>query len=952
MGDEKPASERAGDGKHDSATLLSRAERDAGNGSSVEPSSVGGARESKQGHGDEPDDGGGSDGKSDHSGQGRGAATGDETGEPSSVADGHRSSTGENGAVSEAGGSVTGSSTSAPVGQPISDLAVVRGMWEMQSVVQFCQVLRTTIGLSPAFREREAYERAVLEPELTESLNAPNELTCELVFRLCTVYKARDSSRCVEGWTQLLRSVLSTEERWREMWEANPLGVDGMGRFAQLSVQTRVEVLYALCLWKTDDVDEIRDALDSLVKFDDEAVRMGPRQLPFGVGRRPPVAPCVPPGDMFGDVPDSELEEEERVTWYFGDGLWTFQEQPPKATRDHVPFSNDPLMCSTCQSRSCKDKLVHCAACDRGYHSFCLKPPVEPGTSTWFCLPCLERLKNRKRHDAARSNSRYMNRKRTVEARLRVTAKRHAAVRASFDPEDPKLATALEGPIGRKPKITEPGCRVCGGLHKPAKGLLCDYCDGEYHMFCLSPPLRAVPQGDWACPSCKALLDSVEALKPVEIVAEPGCQVCGVDDDNGVLLCDACESECHMACLDPPLERVPEGDWFCPKCLVDVRQNPPTRGLDPGRRVDESDLEASDSDDEADDEGASDDEDSDVETTSRSSGGGAKRAGAGAGAGSSNGGQPITNGEEGKSGDAAASDGGSRSKGGTPAGGTAQTVAQMANRLGVSDRELRDDVPVGKTPAFVLNCRDAGRAGTWRCTSVEFQELEGLVATLNSSSSDDEGAAKTMLTSLLEKRREKWEREKSARRRALQWASVPRRRSDRSETLLAKQEEEARKRREFQERQRLQQEQRERERAERQRKIAEEKARVAAEEATARAAEQAREDALQKAIADVQRASRFLGNVLTAVMDLLCADEEAAFPFLEPVDVVGLGLSVGDSKLRASLATLSELTLCRPYSPELPRCDSTTNGLLHDPDPHRRRISRLVGLRLRRKTGL
>jgi hypothetical protein len=52
-------------------------------------------------------------------------------------------------------------------------------------------------------------------------------------------------------------------------------------------------------------------------------------------------------------------------------------------------------------------------------------------------------------------------------------------------------------------KLTETDnnwCKVCddgGDL------LLCDFCDTAYHLGCLNPPLVAVPEGKWACPSCK-----------------------------------------------------------------------------------------------------------------------------------------------------------------------------------------------------------------------------------------------------------------------------------------------------------------------------------------------------------------------------------------------------------------------------------------------------------------
>jgi len=39
------------------------------------------------------------------------------------------------------------------------------------------------------------------------------------------------------------------------------------------------------------------------------------------------------------------------------------------------------------------------------------------------------------------------------------------------------------------------------------------------------------------------------------------------DEDSLVLLCDGCEGKYNMGRLDPPLQEVPKGDWFCPRCL-------------------------------------------------------------------------------------------------------------------------------------------------------------------------------------------------------------------------------------------------------------------------------------------------------------------------------------------------------------------------------------------------
>ena len=47
-----------------------------------------------------------------------------------------------------------------------------------------------------------------------------------------------------------------------------------------------------------------------------------------------------------------------------------------------------------------------------------------------------------------------------------------------------------------------------------------------------------------------------------------GCKVCHRDDDHeNLLLCETCNDEYHTYCLTPPLQSVPEGDFFCGEFL-------------------------------------------------------------------------------------------------------------------------------------------------------------------------------------------------------------------------------------------------------------------------------------------------------------------------------------------------------------------------------------------------
>ena len=42
-------------------------------------------------------------------------------------------------------------------------------------------------------------------------------------------------------------------------------------------------------------------------------------------------------------------------------------------------------------------------------------------------------------------------------------------------------------------------CAICGN---GGSLIICDGCEGEYHISCLRPPLRSVPEGTWECDEC------------------------------------------------------------------------------------------------------------------------------------------------------------------------------------------------------------------------------------------------------------------------------------------------------------------------------------------------------------------------------------------------------------------------------------------------------------------
>ncbi|KAJ7549866.1 hypothetical protein O6H91_07G072500 [Diphasiastrum complanatum] len=65
---------------------------------------------------------------------------------------------------------------------------------------------------------------------------------------------------------------------------------------------------------------------------------------------------------------------------------------------------------------------------------------------------------------------------------------------------------------------------------------------------------------------------AANAVSNAYIASSVPCAICyqAVKDEASVLVCDGCEKAFHLKCLQPfYLKDIPEGDWYCPKCVVE-----------------------------------------------------------------------------------------------------------------------------------------------------------------------------------------------------------------------------------------------------------------------------------------------------------------------------------------------------------------------------------------------
>ncbi|CAD6252734.1 unnamed protein product [Miscanthus lutarioriparius] len=62
---------------------------------------------------------------------------------------------------------------------------------------------------------------------------------------------------------------------------------------------------------------------------------------------------------------------------------------PPPVARERVYTYYETLLCETCGSADREDDLILCDRCDRGHHTFCLRPIVsQVPIGPWFCPIC------------------------------------------------------------------------------------------------------------------------------------------------------------------------------------------------------------------------------------------------------------------------------------------------------------------------------------------------------------------------------------------------------------------------------------------------------------------------------------------------------------------------------------------------------------------------------------
>ncbi|XP_065367999.1 histone-lysine N-methyltransferase 2C isoform X2 [Calliphora vicina] len=131
-------------------------------------------------------------------------------------------------------------------------------------------------------------------------------------------------------------------------------------------------------------------------------------------------------------------------------------------------------------------------------------------------------------------------------------------------------------------------CEGCGQKNDEGRLILCDECDISYHIYCMSPPLDAVPNGNWKCKWC-AICQKCGRNSPGKnsswfngflecgpCASQAACFVCTqpYNENELIIQCSSCERWLHCLCdnikNEDEAKAFNDVDYHCKMCRKDI----------------------------------------------------------------------------------------------------------------------------------------------------------------------------------------------------------------------------------------------------------------------------------------------------------------------------------------------------------------------------------------------
>jgi len=161
--------------------------------------------------------------------------------------------------------------------------------------------------------------------------------------------------------------------------------------------------------------------------------------------------------------------------------------------------------CEVCRQGG---EIILCDFCPKAYHLICLDPPLDEAPDVWPCPTC-------------------------VKNGVDITKPRKSKSQDSQElAEEEDMDEEIEEEYSEEGEGDEHQeyCTKCsdgGNLY------ICDNCPRSWHLKCLNPPVKELPEGDWNCPycTCPALRAKVDKIFAWRWREAPFTEI---TDENGV----------------------------------------------------------------------------------------------------------------------------------------------------------------------------------------------------------------------------------------------------------------------------------------------------------------------------------------------------------------------------------------------------------------------------------
>ncbi|KAF5275381.1 hypothetical protein FQA39_LY06838 [Lamprigera yunnana] len=195
--------------------------------------------------------------------------------------------------------------------------------------------------------------------------------------------------------------------------------------------------------------------------------------------------------------------------------------------------------CQICRKMSDSECMILCDNCNKGQHLFCFRPKLEEvPEGSWYCRDCHKKEDKKKKlsiiaqkpkkrrifkdeseddtfeecessiSEELEENESEKYEEQQEEEKDKVQDGKEGGGKENgiFDNEaeiDNKCYVTSSNGTGVITETSSESYDTCNKCYKSGTLLCCDRCPGMYHLDCTEPPLRRVPRGEWLCRKCK-----------------------------------------------------------------------------------------------------------------------------------------------------------------------------------------------------------------------------------------------------------------------------------------------------------------------------------------------------------------------------------------------------------------------------------------------------------------